>query len=69
MDHRRKQRQEGREGSEEDLKIEIKGGEIRRVENMFIALVESDTDREGSKVIVRRGKMRICKKRGIFEAF
>jgi hypothetical protein len=43
-------------------------GRLKRVENMFLTLVEG-RDNPGSRVVVRKGKMRVCKKRGIFEAF
>lgn len=44
-------------------------GSFKKIENMFITLMEEEANSPGSRVVVRKGKMRICKKRGIFEAF
>lgn len=40
-------------------------GALKEVENIFVGLLEG---KSGVKVSVRKSKIKLCKKRGIFEA-
>lgn len=53
------------DGRDQKIKRDLNGGILQQVENIFLGLLESAA---GIKVSVRKGYIKYCRKRGIFEA-